>query len=204
MHTDRITRGFGGVLVLLGFWQLSVQLFAGFTLEIISSGVFVPVAYLLTGVCLLLNRSKPFLVRSMAVLEAVWAVLSLWLGISLLRNPAASTVSGIPGFFNRILWLYYFIAALRFAVLALIGFYVPHAKRGALVGMIFYGVLALSQLFHPSAFALYLGYALLFRRLRREEEAQGTPLFRAHREPEEDIIEAHGEVVQDKQDYLKG
>ena len=29
MHTDRITRGFGGVLVLLGFWQLSVQLFAG-------------------------------------------------------------------------------------------------------------------------------------------------------------------------------
>ena len=79
MHTDRITRGFGGVLVLLGFWQLSVKLFAGFTLEIISSGVFVPMAYLLTGVCLFLNRSETFMIRSMAVLEAVWAVLSLWL-----------------------------------------------------------------------------------------------------------------------------
>ena len=36
----------------------------------------------------------------MAVLEALWVLLSLWLSLRLLQAPAQSIVTGIPGFFT--------------------------------------------------------------------------------------------------------
>lgn len=82
-------------------------------------------------------------------------------------------------------------------MLALLDFYVPYAKKGALVGMIVYAVLAVSKVFSPRAFVLYLGYALLFRRLRQQEPAQNMPHAGNHPNGQGDVIETYGEVVQD-------
>lgn len=197
MNTERIKKISGGLLILLGICSLTFLPGMGFSTGTISIDSFIPMAYIITGVCLFLNRSETFMIRSMAVLEALWVLPSLWLSLRLLQAPAQSIVTGIPGFFSKILWLYYLIHAFRFGVLALLGFYVPYAKKGALVGMIVYGVLAVSKVFSPRAFVLYLGYALLFRRLRQQEPAQNMPHAGNHPNGQGDVIETHGEVVQD-------
>ena len=147
MNTERIKKISGGLLILLGICSLTFLPGMGFSTGTISIDSFIPMAYIITGICLFLNRSETFMIRSMAVLEAFWVLPSLWLSLRLLQAPAQSIVTGIPGFFSKILWLYYLIHAFRFGVLALLGFYVPYAKKGALVGMIVYGVLAVSKVF---------------------------------------------------------
>lgn len=197
MDIGKNTNRFGILLVLLGICSLAFLPNISFSPEAVCGGFFIPLGYILTGVCLLLDRSRTFTIRSMAALETLWMLLSLWLSLRLFRDPAQSMITGIPGFFSKILWLYYLIQALRFAVLALIGFYVPYAKKGALAGMVAYGVLAVSQLLPPLSFGLYLGYALVFRRLRKEEPAQGMSSAGAYPDPRADVIDTRGEVVQD-------
>ena len=117
MNTERIKKISGGLLILLGICSLTFLPGMGFSTGTISIDSFIPMAYIITGVCLLLNRSETFMIRSMAVLEALWVLPSLWLSLRLLQAPAQSIVTGIPGFFSKILWLYYLIHAFRFGVL---------------------------------------------------------------------------------------
>lgn len=129
MNTERIKKISGGLLVLLGICSLTFLPGMGFSTGTIIIDSFIPMAYIITGICLFLNRSETFMIRSMAVLEALWVLPSLWLSLRLLQVPAQSIVTGIPGFFSKILWLYYLIHAFRFGMLALLGFYVPYAKK---------------------------------------------------------------------------
>ena len=121
MNTEHIKKISGGLMVLLGICSLTFLPGMGFSTGTISIDSFIPMAYIITGICLFLNRSETFMIRSMAVLEALWVLPSLWLSLRLLQAPAQSIVTGIPGFFSKILWLYYLIHAFRFGVLALLG-----------------------------------------------------------------------------------
>lgn len=88
-------------MILLGICSLTFLPGMGFSTGTISIDSFIPMAYIITGVCLLLNRSETFMIRSMAVLEALWVLPSLWLSLRLLQAPAQSIVTGIPGFSAR-------------------------------------------------------------------------------------------------------
>lgn len=114
MNTERIKKISGGLLILLGICSLTFLPGMGFSAGTISIDSFIPMAYIITGVCLFLNRSETFMIRSMAVLQALWVLPSLWLSLRLLQAPAQSIVTGIPGFFSKILWLYYLIHSMHF------------------------------------------------------------------------------------------
>lgn len=103
MNTERIKKISGGLLILLGICSLTFLPGMGFSTGTISIDSFIPMAYIITGICLFLNRSETFMIRSMAVLEALWVLPSLWLSLRLLQAPAQSIVTGIPGFFSKIL-----------------------------------------------------------------------------------------------------